>query len=260
MWRWEDSLEPNNISAPHTHSAHLCWAAKGGGLLGGAEESEWGIWSLWLSLDAIRARDYKTGKYWSCPPPAQGGLELQLTSLLVNPGCLNEPQRSSLPFPWAHSRTQIQAHTLVSVQQQSRRKRSSCSCWLWWSVTELGASYWWFARSAFPHQPRGLRGRYHSNDPWTNQRVDSTTLQRTKPFPLTEYSYIIFPFINAFFLLLCSNDSLHCRESLELYNLYDFFRGCFFRFINRSIIPIHSLFQFKISIPSNSRALNRCWR
>lgn len=73
---------------------------------------------MWLSPDATWAGDYETGKHWSFAfPPLQGELELELTSLLVNPGCLNEPQRSSLPFPWALSRTQMQAHTFVNVQQ-----------------------------------------------------------------------------------------------------------------------------------------------
>lgn len=54
-----------------------------------------------------RSEDYEAAKRCSSSafPRLQGELELQLTSLLVNPGSLNEPQWSSLPIPWACSHT-----------------------------------------------------------------------------------------------------------------------------------------------------------
>lgn len=100
-----------------------------------------GLWgSGWVSrYDG----DYKTRKQWSCSvfPCSKGegvcgggggGLRKhKLTSMLVNPACLNEPQWSSLPFPWAHSRSQMQLHTSVNVLYGSTRgykKKRALAC------------------------------------------------------------------------------------------------------------------------------------
>lgn len=82
-----------------------------------------------------RPEDYEAAKHWSSSAflRLQGELELQLTSLLVNPGSLNEPQRSSLPIPWARSHT---AHntllcmcesTPVRVEGGKKQSHSSVS-------------------------------------------------------------------------------------------------------------------------------------
>lgn len=130
-------MELKDFSAAHTprDRSSIPGAAEGGvGPAGQGVRVRGAFRGTRPSPDAMRAGDYKTGKHWSCSafPSLRGGLELQLASPQVNPGCLNEPQRSSLPFPWAHSRTQMQAHTSVNVQQRRREKKQlrARSCWL----------------------------------------------------------------------------------------------------------------------------------
>lgn len=128
----------------------------------------------------------------------KGGGELKLASQLVNPACLNEPQWSSLPFPWAHSRSQMQSHTSVNVQQHSWIQEKGALAWTQllalmmcsraghqFAIVCLGSCPVPYQPHKNEAKPLGLRGRYHSdgsNEARTALGIDPPTLQKNKAF------------------------------------------------------------------------------
>lgn len=113
-------LATSCLCVSDTHRMHLSvveagagagWPAAGGGV------KSWNFPCMWPSL-ARRADDDEAADL-----RLQGELELQLTSLLVNPSSSNEPQRSSLPIPWARSHTQHTTRCCACVKVQQRLRK-----------------------------------------------------------------------------------------------------------------------------------------